>query len=65
MNHKLKTANAQKTYEVTEKDLPLCCPTPEMQLWHSHPRVYLTFTNGKATCPYCGAEYTLKTAKAA
>jgi uncharacterized Zn-finger protein len=34
---------------------------PGMQLWSSHPRVYLPVeTTGWAKCPYCSAEYTLK-----
>jgi uncharacterized Zn-finger protein len=55
------TPNAQKVYEVTAKDLPLHCPTPEMSLWNSHPRVYIPLAEkGKAVCPYCGAKYVLK-----
>ena len=45
---------------VTRKDLPLCCPLPEDQVWNMHPRVYLAIEddpNGDATCPYCGAHY--------
>lgn len=54
------TANAQRRYEVRRADLPLCCPTPAMTLWNSHPRVYLPIeTTGTAKCPYCGAEYVL------
>lgn len=53
--------NAQNQYEVTEEDLPLSCPMPQMYLWNSHPRVYLPVEQtGWAKCPYCGAEYTLK-----
>jgi uncharacterized Zn-finger protein len=53
--------NAQSQYEVTDEDLPLSCPMPEMYLWNSHPRVYLPVEQtGWAKCPYCGAEYTLK-----
>jgi uncharacterized Zn-finger protein len=45
---------------VTYKDLPLHCPTPDMSVWNSHPRVYLPIEEtGRAKCPYCGAEYTL------
>ena len=33
--------NAQNQYDVTEEDLPLSCPMPQMYLWNSHPRVYL------------------------
>jgi uncharacterized Zn-finger protein len=47
---------------VTGKDLPLCCPLPEDQVWNMHPRVYLPIednADGEATCPYCGARYRL------
>jgi uncharacterized Zn-finger protein len=53
--------NARRLYEVTAEDLPLSCPMPGMQLWNSHPRVYLPVEKtGWAKCPYCSAEYTLK-----
>ena len=53
--------NAQSHYEVSRADLPLHCPTPEMSLWNSHPRVYLPIEkSGKERCPYCGAVYVLK-----
>ncbi|HEX7965338.1 MAG TPA: zinc-finger domain-containing protein [Gammaproteobacteria bacterium] len=52
--------NAQKSYQVTRKDLPLHCPTPEMSKWNSHPRVFLPIeATGEAKCPYCGADYKL------
>jgi uncharacterized Zn-finger protein len=55
--------NAQHHYDVTADDLPLSCPMPGMQLWNSHPRVFLPVeTTGWAKCPYCSAEYTLKDA---
>ena len=55
-------ANAENQYEVTKADLPLSCPMPGMSRWNSHPRVYLAIkeSGGKAKCPYCGADYTLK-----
>ena len=57
----LLPANTQLKYEVTERDLPLCCPSEQMALWNSHPRVYLAIEQtGWAKCGYCGAEYTLK-----
>ena len=53
--------NAQNQYVVTKADLPLHCPMDNMRLWDSHPRVYLPLDDrGRAKCPYCGAEYTLK-----
>jgi uncharacterized Zn-finger protein len=57
----LLPANAARSYEVTEADLPLSCPMPEMTLWNSHPRVYLPIEQtGSATCPYCGSDFTLR-----
>ena len=54
-------SNAENSYEVTTADLPLHCPMDGMSLWNSHPRVYLSIeTTGKAKCPYCGANYTLR-----
>lgn len=53
--------NKQRQIEITTDDLPLHCPMPSMQLWDSHPRVYLPIENtGEALCPYCGTRYTLK-----
>ncbi|MFQ5659586.1 MAG: zinc-finger domain-containing protein [Gammaproteobacteria bacterium] len=53
--------NDKREYEIGANDLPLHCPTPQMSLWNSHPRVYLPIeASGHAKCPYCGAEYTLK-----
>jgi uncharacterized Zn-finger protein len=60
MSQQTIQANAENTYEVTKKDLPLHCPMDNMSLWNSHPRVYLPIENtGTAKCPYCGAEYHL------
>ena len=54
-------SNVQTRYEITRDDLPLHCPMPNSTLWNSHPRVFLPIEEtGKAKCPYCGAEYTLK-----
>jgi uncharacterized Zn-finger protein len=53
-------ANTECRYTVTRAELPLCCPTPAMALWNSHPRVYLPIeATGSARCPYCGAVFTL------
>lgn len=59
-NAELVTASAEKTYQVSRKDLPLSCPTPGQKLWNAHPRVYLPIEEtGEAMCPYCSARYTL------
>ena len=56
-----RPANTERLYHVRRSDLPLSCPTPEMALWNSHPRVYLAIEKtGQASCPYCGAEYRLE-----
>ena len=56
-----RPANTERMYRVQRSDLPLSCPTPEMALWNSHPRVYLPIEKtGRARCPYCGAEYVLE-----
>lgn len=55
-------ANAEKRYTVHRADLPLSCPTPDMALWNSHPRVYLPIeeaSDHEAQCPYCGAVFAL------
>ncbi len=54
-------ANRENHHQVTRDDLPLSCPMPNMTLWNSHPRVYLPIEKtGHAKCPYCGAEFELK-----
>ena len=55
-------ANADKVYKITEKDLPVCCPMPDMIIWNSHPKVYLPIdkSNPKEICPYCGAKFELQ-----
>ena len=54
-------SNAKNHYEITRQDLPLHCPMSGMSLWNSHPKVYLPIEEtGKAKCPYCGADYTLR-----
>ncbi|KAF0843369.1 putative Zn-finger protein [Methylovorus glucosotrophus] len=54
-----------KEIEVTASDLPLHCPTKEVSLWCSHPRVFLDITaSGQAMCPYCGTKYRLKAGEA-
>lgn len=47
--------------EVSAKDLPLHCPTADVALWSSHPRVFLDIVEtGQVSCPYCGTKYKLK-----
>jgi uncharacterized Zn-finger protein len=51
----------QRAIEIDAADLPLHCPTREVALWCSHPRVFLDIAAaGHAMCPYCGTQYRLK-----
>jgi uncharacterized Zn-finger protein len=60
VDEQLHAANAEKTYRVSRKDLPLHCPQPDSYLWNSHPKVYLPIeATGEAKCPYCSASYVL------
>ena len=55
------TPNKRSAVEITREQLPLHCPTAEMSLWNSHPRVFLPIEKiGQASCPYCGTVFTLK-----
>lgn len=57
---KKERACTVKRYDVTEADMPLSCPMPNMRLWDAHPRVFLPIgESGHAKCPYCEAEYFL------
>lgn len=57
----LELPSAKQVYYVTWEDLPLSCPTPQMSVWDSHPRIYLPLqVSGKEQCPYCGSTYILK-----
>jgi uncharacterized Zn-finger protein len=56
-----KTVNRARKIEVTQSDLPLHCPMPDMLIWNAHPRVFLPIEKtGEALCPYCGTRYTLQ-----
>jgi uncharacterized Zn-finger protein len=58
---KKKQACAEKNYTVHRRDLPLSCPTDEMELWNAHPKVYLPIEEtGREVCPYCGSCFTLE-----
>lgn len=51
--------------EVTAAELQgpgvVFCPNPKMDLWSSHPKVYVDLShNGEGKCPYCGTVYRLK-----
>ncbi len=47
--------------QVKVEDLPLSCPTPDMQLWNGHPKVYLPIEETlEEVCPYCGTKFVLE-----
>jgi uncharacterized Zn-finger protein len=56
-----KQAATAVRYEITQNDLPLSCPMPNMYLWDAHPKVFLPIEEtGVFSCPYCNTEYYLK-----
>lgn len=57
----LKPSCSERIYEVSWDGLPLSCPTPDMEVWNAHPRVYLPIhRSGEAMCEYCGTRYVLR-----
>jgi uncharacterized Zn-finger protein len=60
-DQEVELAATMRHREILEDDLPLHCPTRDMSLWNTHPRVYLPIEkHGEALCPYCGTTYRLK-----
>jgi len=58
---KKEQVSARKIYTIRQQDLPLSCPTDDMELWNAHPKVYLPIEKtGKEICPYCGSCFVLK-----
>lgn len=58
---KKQPACAEKVYLVHRANLPLSCPTHEMELWNAHPKVYLPIErSGAEVCPYCGSRFLLQ-----
>ena len=54
-------ASTKKNYVVHRSELPLSCPTDEMELWNAHPKVYLPIEKtGVEVCPYCGSRFVLQ-----
>ncbi len=55
-----KKSEAAESVKLKPSELPAYCPTEEMGLWNSHPRVYIPLDEKKeASCPYCGTLFTL------
>ncbi len=59
MSEKTSKVTPQQ-HKVSRSDLPLVCPNNLTGQGTAHPRVVLTFEDGRAVCPYCGTEYFLK-----
>ncbi|MBX2880594.1 MAG: zinc-finger domain-containing protein [Granulosicoccus sp.] len=56
----MNQSNSETLVSVSAADLPLHCPTPDGELWDSHPRVFIPVAeSGEAKCPYCGTVYRL------
>ena len=60
-------STSSSVVELLAKDLNdeggVFCPNPkaDMQLWNTHPKVYLDVVQaGEGKCPYCGTVYRLK-----
>lgn len=54
--------NKENFITISEKDLPLRCPMPDMLSWNNHPRVFLQIEkepNKEIICPYCSTKYKL------
>jgi uncharacterized Zn-finger protein len=61
MNSKPIPSCQAKEIIVKSSDLPLSCPTPEMELWNGHPKVFLPIEQSKReVCPYCGTHFVLE-----
>ncbi|MBP7440882.1 MAG: zinc-finger domain-containing protein [Ottowia sp.] len=62
---------SQTFVELLAKDLTRAgktyCPNPKagMEIWNTHPRVFLDPKAGEAKCPYCGTVYRLKAGEVA
>ncbi len=62
---------SQTFVELLAKDLTpggkTYCPNPKagMEIWNTHPRVFLDPKAGEAKCPYCGTVYRLKAGEVA
>jgi uncharacterized Zn-finger protein len=57
----VQTQKKDEVIAITEKDLPLHCPTPNTPVWSMHPRVFLDIVAlGSLRCPYCGQMYEYK-----
>ncbi len=59
----MQQENTSKVIKVSENDLPLHCPRPDMVKWNSHPRVFLEIEkepNQEIICPYCSTKYKLE-----
>jgi uncharacterized Zn-finger protein len=53
--------SSQTVRQVTSAELPLSCPTNDVEAWSAHPRVFLPITqdNPEVACPYCSAKFKL------
>ncbi|MDT8450874.1 MAG: hypothetical protein RQ847_11960 [Wenzhouxiangellaceae bacterium] len=57
----LEPACREQVREVGWDELPLSCPTAEMEIWNAHPREYLPIhRTGREQCEWCGTVYVLK-----
>lgn len=56
-----KREGSKHEHFIKKSDLPLSCPTKNMELWSRHPKVYLPIEQtGVEVCPYCGTRFVLE-----
>lgn len=59
-NTKSESPDKNQVIKVSKSELPVHCPTEEMGLWNSHPRVFIPLEESpKGSCPYCGTRFEL------
>ncbi|AWD32624.1 hypothetical protein CKSOR_00518 [Candidatus Kinetoplastibacterium sorsogonicusi] len=49
----------KRIIEIKSKDVSICCPMPNENIWNLHPKIFLKITapDNKVKCPYCNTEY--------
>ncbi len=60
MTDTTEQASTNEPVQIKASELPAYCPTEEMGLWNTHPRVYISLEDEKqGSCPYCGTQFEL------
>jgi len=60
MNDQNQQPDQTDVVTIKKSELPAYCPTESMDLYGSHPRVYIPLEENKqSNCPYCGTRFVL------